>query len=291
MKVFESLLLFMCQFSFLVQTIATVCMFLAGKVEETPRPLKDVILVSYEIINKKDADAVQRIKQRVKQLGIIIIHLVSAPLTSEQFCFRQPWKWQSGGFGRFCLGHFQVVKHLGWRTGQLGSSYFGFRSLESKLSKVMGHFVFWLFQILGYSGFRLYIGSIGSETLVLCFGAALVWVSLGSGLVGLHAQIVPVRVGSGVVVLRKTFLARPVLAISGWLVCSLVYLKNTSCGLMTDLHESQNCVYWLQMLEHLKLCEDSVVVAAFYSTKKPKMFCIFILIIICLYLSFLFSSK
>ena len=28
-------------------------MFLAGKVEETPRPLKDVILVSYEIMHKK----------------------------------------------------------------------------------------------------------------------------------------------------------------------------------------------------------------------------------------------
>ncbi|XP_068637403.1 cyclin-T1-3-like [Aristolochia californica] len=45
-------------------TIATACLFLAGKVEGTPCPLKDVILVSYEIIHKKDPAAVQRIKQK-----------------------------------------------------------------------------------------------------------------------------------------------------------------------------------------------------------------------------------
>ncbi|GAY42424.1 hypothetical protein CUMW_066760 [Citrus unshiu] len=49
-----------------LKTVATVCMFLAGKVEETPRPLKDVIIVSYEIIHKKDKDpdSIYRIKQK-----------------------------------------------------------------------------------------------------------------------------------------------------------------------------------------------------------------------------------
>ncbi|KAL9227586.1 hypothetical protein vseg_003259 [Gypsophila vaccaria] len=46
------------------RTVATACMFLGGKVEETPRPLKDVIIVSYEIIHKKDPAAAQKIKQK-----------------------------------------------------------------------------------------------------------------------------------------------------------------------------------------------------------------------------------
>lgn len=53
---------------YFVQMVATICMFIAGKVEETPRPLRDVIWLSYENRFKKDPAAVQRIKQKVLTL-------------------------------------------------------------------------------------------------------------------------------------------------------------------------------------------------------------------------------
>ncbi|XP_021285183.1 cyclin-T1-3-like [Herrania umbratica] len=46
------------------QTIATVSTFLACKIEETPRLLRDVIVVAYEIIYKRDPSAPGRIRQR-----------------------------------------------------------------------------------------------------------------------------------------------------------------------------------------------------------------------------------
>lgn len=48
-----------------MQTVATACMFLASKAEDNLRPLRDVVLVAYELIYKWDPSATERIKQRV----------------------------------------------------------------------------------------------------------------------------------------------------------------------------------------------------------------------------------
>ncbi|KAK9023173.1 hypothetical protein V6N11_003400 [Hibiscus sabdariffa] len=58
------------------QTIATVSTFLACKIEETPRLLRDVIVVSYEIIHKLNPSAPGRIRQREvydKQKELILV--------------------------------------------------------------------------------------------------------------------------------------------------------------------------------------------------------------------------
>ncbi|KAL9234303.1 hypothetical protein vseg_009188 [Gypsophila vaccaria] len=46
------------------QTIATACMFLACKVEENLHPLRDVVVVAYELIYKWDPSASEKIRQR-----------------------------------------------------------------------------------------------------------------------------------------------------------------------------------------------------------------------------------
>lgn len=46
------------------QTVATACIFLACKAEETPRFLNDVVVVAYEMMNKGDPSASRRIRQR-----------------------------------------------------------------------------------------------------------------------------------------------------------------------------------------------------------------------------------
>nr|DAD40794.1 TPA_asm: hypothetical protein HUJ06_015117 [Nelumbo nucifera] len=58
------------------QTIATVSMFLACKVEETPRLLKDVVIVAYETMYRRDPAAAHRIKEKdvyEKQKELILI--------------------------------------------------------------------------------------------------------------------------------------------------------------------------------------------------------------------------
>ncbi|CAN1221563.1 CYCT1-5 [Linum grandiflorum] len=71
------------------RTVATVCMFLAGKVEETPRALKEVILISYEIINKKDPPA--EVYEQQKELILVAEKVVLSTLGYD-FNVHHPYK-------------------------------------------------------------------------------------------------------------------------------------------------------------------------------------------------------
>lgn len=58
------------------QTVATVCVFLAAKVEDTPCPLDHVVTVAYETMYRRDSAAAQRIRQKYvfeKQKALILI--------------------------------------------------------------------------------------------------------------------------------------------------------------------------------------------------------------------------
>ncbi|KAH7443598.1 hypothetical protein KP509_02G041600 [Ceratopteris richardii] len=69
-------------------TIATACMFLAGKVEEARRTLEDVVLVSYCLQNKDNPMASQEFKEtevceRQKELVLLAEHMVLVTLDFE----------------------------------------------------------------------------------------------------------------------------------------------------------------------------------------------------------------
>jgi len=60
----------------LVSTVATVCVFLASKMEDTPCLLKHVVIVAYETMYQKNPDAAKRIHQEevlAKQKALILV--------------------------------------------------------------------------------------------------------------------------------------------------------------------------------------------------------------------------
>lgn len=54
------------------QTIATVCIFLGSKIEDTPCQLKHVVIVSYETMYHKNPDAAKRIHQEVSNYAHLL---------------------------------------------------------------------------------------------------------------------------------------------------------------------------------------------------------------------------
>ncbi|KAK9269893.1 hypothetical protein L1049_025466 [Liquidambar formosana] len=96
------------------QTVATVSMFLACKVEETPRLLRDVVVVAYELIYRWDPSAPRRIRQKEvydKQKKLILIG-ESFLLATVAFDFniQHPYKPLVSALKRLKISHNDLAK-------------------------------------------------------------------------------------------------------------------------------------------------------------------------------------
>ncbi|XP_043714286.1 cyclin-T1-4-like isoform X2 [Telopea speciosissima] len=96
------------------QIIASACMFLASKVEETPRLLKDVVAVAYETINRRDPAAAQRIKQKEvfeKQKELIVIgERLLLTTVAFDLNIQHPYKPLVAAIKRLKISHNELVK-------------------------------------------------------------------------------------------------------------------------------------------------------------------------------------
>lgn len=96
------------------QTIATACMFLACKVEDNLRPLRDVTIVAYEMIYKWDPSASERIRQREvyqkqKELILDAEHLLLVTIAFD-ICIQHPFRPLVDALKRLKISNNEVAK-------------------------------------------------------------------------------------------------------------------------------------------------------------------------------------
>ncbi|XP_074263089.1 cyclin-T1-3-like [Silene latifolia] len=96
------------------QTIATACMFLACKVEDNPHPLRDVVVVAYEIIYKWDPSASEKIRQREvyhkqKELILVAEHLLLVTIAFDM-SIQHPFKPLVDALKRLKISNNDVAK-------------------------------------------------------------------------------------------------------------------------------------------------------------------------------------
>ncbi|KAI3821011.1 hypothetical protein L1987_08567 [Smallanthus sonchifolius] len=94
------------------QTIATSCMFLASKAEETPRWLGELVVVAYKLIYKWDPSASRRIREiydKQKELILVgerlLLHVLAFDLNIEH-----PYKSLVAALKRMDITHKDLVK-------------------------------------------------------------------------------------------------------------------------------------------------------------------------------------